>query len=223
MIGRPGGTPERPALFFDDAGQFRAWLMEHHETAPELWMGLNRAHVTPRGLRWEDAVPQALCFGWIDSVSQRIDEDTRRQRWTPRRPRSNWSLVNVAHAERLIAEGLMMPAGLAAFEARSPERTGVYSFEAPPGELTSQDAAALAANPLAQAWWGGASASYRRLVTAWLADAKRPETRARRLTQLVEESAAGRLIPSQRYGREPSWAARLRAELGLDQPASPKG
>lgn len=215
MIGREGGSPERPALFFADAAEFRAWLEAHHDTAPELWMGLNKAHVAPRGLTWQDAVPQALCFGWIDSVSQRIDEDTRRQRWTPRRAGSNWSLVNVGHVERLTAQGLMRPAGLAAFEARREQRTGVYSFEVPAGELSPQDAAALASRPVAQAWWEGASASYRRLVANWLATAKRPETHDRRLRQLVDDSAAGRLIPSQRYGEEPAWARRLRVELDL--------
>ena len=217
MIGREGGSPERPALFFDDAAEFRAWLEAHHDTAPELWMGLNKVHVSPRGLTWEDAVPQALCFGWIDSVSQRIDEDARRQRWTPRRRGSTWSLVNVAHVERLTAHGLMHPAGLAAFEARHQARTGVHSFEVPPGELAAPDAAALAAHPVAQAWWEGASASYRRLVTNWLASAKRPETHDRRLAQLIDDSAAGRLIPSQRYGEEPGWARRLRRELDLGQ------
>lgn len=151
MIGRAGGTPEQPALFFADAAEFRAWLTAHHDTASELWMGLNKTHVSPRGLTWNEAVPQALCFGWIDSVSQRIDEDTRRQRWTPRRKGSNWSLVNVAHVERLTEAGLMHPAGLAAFEARQEQRTGIYSFEVPAGELSAADAAALAAHPVAQA------------------------------------------------------------------------
>lgn len=216
MSPRDGGTPERPAVFFDGPEEFRAWLEEHHATAPELWMGLSKAHVRPRGLTWDQAVPEALCFGWIDSLSQRIDDDSRRQRWTPRRPGSNWSLVNVAHVERLIAEGRMTPAGLAAFEARQAGRTGVYSFEVPPGELTEADAAALDAVPAARAWWDRAPASYRRLVTNWLAGAKRPQTRERRLAQLVGDSAAGRLIPPQRYGDEPAWVRRLRAELGLD-------
>lgn len=117
-----GGSPERPAIFFDDAEDFRAWLEEHHETADELWMGLRRAHVRPRGLTWKEAVPVALCYGWIDSLSQPIDDDARRQRWTPRRARSSWSPTNIAHVERLLAEGLMRPAGLAAFEAGTGRR-----------------------------------------------------------------------------------------------------
>lgn len=127
--GRPGGTDERPAVFFVDAAEFRLWLELNHATAPELWMGLHGQHVTPRGLTWQEAVLEALCFGWIDSISQSIDSDARRQRWTPRRPGSVWSAVNVAHVEHLTAEGRMHPAGLAAFERRRPDRTGVYSYE----------------------------------------------------------------------------------------------
>ena len=94
-------------------------------------MGLTKKHVADRGLTWEQAVPEALCFGWIDSVSQRIDDDTRRQRWTPRKPTSIWSSVNIALVEQLTAEGRMQPAGLAAFERRRDERSGVYSHENP--------------------------------------------------------------------------------------------
>lgn len=216
MTGRRGGTPERPALFFEDAAEWRAWLAEHHATDTELWMGLNRAHVTPRGLTWADAVLEALCFGWIDSVMQRIDADTNRQRWTPRRKGSNWSLVNVGHAERLIAEGRMTPAGLAAFEARTGARTGIYSFELPAEPaLTPQQEAALAAVPAAKAWWDAAQPAYRRTAAHWLNSAKQDATRQRRLAQLVEDSAAGRLVPPLRYGDEPAWVVRNRSSLGL--------
>ena len=103
-------------VFFADAAAFRAWLEKHHATATELWMGLRRKGHPDRGLTWEDAVPEALCFGWIDSTSYRIDDEARRQRWTPRKPTSNWSAVNIAHVERLLAEGRMHPAGTAAFD-----------------------------------------------------------------------------------------------------------
>ena len=120
--GTPGGTAERPALFFADAAEFRAWLAANHASAPDLWMGLYKKHVPDRGLTWADAVPEALCFGWIDSQVQRIDADAVRQRWTPRRPGSIWSAVNVALVERLTAEGRMHPAGLAAFARRNADR-----------------------------------------------------------------------------------------------------
>jgi uncharacterized protein YdeI (YjbR/CyaY-like superfamily) len=178
-------------------------------------MGLYKKHVPDRGLTWDDAVPEALCFGWIDSIAQRIDDDATRQRWTPRKKGSNWSNVNVAHVERLTAEGRMTPAGLAAFEARDPAKTGIYSFERDDHAFSAEHAALLAADPDAQRWWDAATMTYRRIAMNWVASAKQQATRDRRMAQLIEGSAAGRLIPSQRYGEEPAWVARNRAALGL--------
>ncbi|MFK5584977.1 YdeI/OmpD-associated family protein [Serinicoccus sp. LYQ131] len=208
---REGGSAERPATFFDGPEDFRDWLEQHHETAEELWMGLHGKHVPDRGLTWAEAVPEALCFGWIDSVSQRIDDDARRQRWTPRRRTSIWSAVNVAHVERLTAQGRMHPAGIAAYEARTPERTGVYSFEQPDLALSAEQEAALRVDPGVWAFWEAATAGYRKGVIAWLIGAKREATRAQRLATLVDDCSAGRLIPPQRYGDTPSWVARATA------------
>ncbi len=207
-IGTPGGTPERPALFFSGPAEWRAWLEAHHETETELWMGLNKKHVAERGLTWEDAVVEALCFGWIDSRAERIDEDARRQRWTPRKPTSMWSAINVATVERLIAEGRMAPAGLAAYERRRPDRTGTYSFEQGDVALAPEAEARLAADPAAAAFWASATPSYRRLCAHWVASAKQEATRERRLLQLIDDCANGRLIRPQRYGTPPGWVAR---------------
>lgn len=206
--GTPGGTAERPAVFFRDAGEFRAWLERNHESASELWMGVRRADVPDRGLTWADAVVEALCFGWIDSVSQPIDDDSRRQRWTPRKPGSTWSRVNIAHAERLIAEGRMHPAGLAAFERRTEARSGTYSHENPEAELTPALRAIVEASPGATAFLEAATPGYRKAVRHWIMSAKRDETRERRAHQLVEDSEAGRLVPPQRPGATPAWLSR---------------
>lgn len=208
--GRAGGTPERPAVFFSSAAEFRAWLEFNHAEAPELWMGLNAKHVEPRGLTWEEAVIEALCFGWIDSVSQRIDGDSRRQRWTPRRRRSVWSAVNVAHVERLTTEGRMRPAGIAAFEARTPERTGVYSYERP-SDLAPEHLERLERDAAAAAFWVAATPGYRRIVAGWVTSAKREATREQRLAALIECCREGVLIPSQRYGDVPRWVERAAA------------
>lgn len=217
-IGTPGGTAERPCRFFDGPAEFRRWLEAHHDSAEELWMGLRAKHVTDRGLTWHDAVPEALCFGWIDSVSQRIDDDARRQRWTPRRPRSNWSAVNVALVERLTAEGRMHPAGLAAFARREEARSGIYSYEDKvPSEFGVEQQAVIDADPVAAEWLRRVPQSYRRIAINWVLSAKRAATREARLQSLVQDSAAGRLIRSQRYGTEPGWARRLRSELGLGE------
>lgn len=216
-IGTPGGTAERPALFFDGPDEFRRWLQANHETATELWMGLFKKHVDARGLTWEQAVPEALCFGWIDSVAQRIDGDARRQRWTPRRPGGNWSAVNIALVEELTAAGRMHPAGLAAFERRRPERSAIYSYERDglavfPPELQ----VLLDADAAASAWFDTATPSYRKIVVNWVTSAKREATQQSRMAQFLDDSAHGRLIPSQRYGKEPAWVARGRRQLGLD-------
>ena len=218
-IGRPGGSAERPAVFFSGPEEFRSWLEANHDTADELWMGLNRRHVEDRGLTWEDAVPEALAYGWIDSKAERIDDDRRRQRWTPRRKGSNWSVINIAIAEDLIAQGRMMPSGLAAFEARREDRSGVYTHENPAQELTVEHAALLAADPRATAFWEAAPPYYRRVCVGWVNGAKQQTTRDRRMAQLVQDSANGQLIKSQRYGDTPTWVTRARA--AADGVASP--
>lgn len=209
-IGRPGGTEERPALFFRGPEEFRAWLEVNHDTATELWMGLYKKHVPDRGLTWEEAVPEALAFGWIDSKTERIDDDSRRQRWTPRRKGSSWSRINIETVERLRAEGRMTPAGIAVFEARRADASDVYSYERP-AELTAEHAALLAADPAAAAFWAEATASYRKVCATWVESAKQAETRDRRMAQLVEDCVAGRRIKPQAYGDPPKWLARAAA------------
>lgn len=208
MIGTPGGTPERPATFFSGPQEFVEWLEANHDTATELWMGLRKKHVADRGLTWEDAVVEALRFGWIDSQAQRIDADAVRQRWTPRKPGSNWSLTNITTVERLIAEGRMRPAGLAAYQRRKAERSGIYAYEQGEVSLSEQYAGQLAADPAASAFWAEATPSYRKICVNWVMSAKQPATRDKRMAQLIDDSAAGRLVPGQRYGERPKWVER---------------
>ncbi len=201
------GTAPEP-VFFRDADEFDAWLAEHHATETELWMGLYKKHVADRGLTWEEAVPVALRWGWIDSVLYRIDEDRVRQRWTPRKASSVWSRVNVAHVERLLDQGRMQPAGLAAWERRRPERTGVYAFEQEVVALHAEAEARLRAEPRAAAFWDAATAGYRKQCATWVMGAKQQATRDRRLAQLIDCCARGELIPPQRYGAPPTWLSR---------------
>jgi uncharacterized protein YdeI (YjbR/CyaY-like superfamily) len=208
-----GGNEERPAIFFDDAADFRAWLEANHADAAELWMGLYKKHVTPRGLTWEAAVPEALCFGWIDSKMERLDDDAVRQRWTPRRPNSVWSNINIELVSKLTASGRMHPAGLAAFEKRNPDRSGIYSSETPERDLPEDYVGLLAANARAAHFWAAATPSYRKVAKHWVLSAKQEATRDRRMAELVADCAAGQLIKPQRYGTEPTWVSRVRAEL----------
>jgi len=209
--GREGGTPERPARFFADAAEFAAWLAEHHDTATELWMGLAKKHVSDRGLTWADAVPEALCWGWIDSVVQRIDDDYVRQRWTPRKRTSHWSKVNLELVEQLRAAGRMQPAGLAIWAARRREAAPYTHEQVGPLELPPEYAAQLAASTAATVFLATATNTYRRVCINWVLCAKQKVTRDRRMAQLVQDSAAGRLIPSQRYGAVPGWVERAAA------------
>jgi len=202
-------------VFFDGPDDFRDWLEANHDTAPELWMGLNKRHVSPRGLTYEQAVQEALCHGWIDSVVQRIDEDSNRQRWTPRRRGSVWSNTNVGLVQRLTAEGRMRPAGLAAFEARRADRSGLYSYEqAETGQFPPEYAERLAAAPRAAAFWAGATPSYRKTCVHWVLSAKQVATRDRRMAQLIADCEAGQVIKPLRYDAEPAWVARLRNGRG---------
>src|SRR5918998_5389088 len=117
------------AIFFETPEELRAWLETHHATESELWVGYYKKASGRRSLTWSDVVDEALCFGWIDGKTQRIDEHRYRQRLTPRRPSSNWSAVNVAKVAQLRAQGRMTPAGEAAFAARREEAPGALSYE----------------------------------------------------------------------------------------------
>jgi uncharacterized protein YdeI (YjbR/CyaY-like superfamily) len=122
---------EPEPIFFSSPQEFYDWLEDHHEAEAEVYVGYWKKATGRASLTWSEAVDQALCFGWIDGRVNRIDGERHMQRFTPRRPNSNWSNVNVAKVERLIEEGRMRPAGFAAFERRREERTGVYSYEKP--------------------------------------------------------------------------------------------
>jgi uncharacterized protein YdeI (YjbR/CyaY-like superfamily) len=105
-------------LYFTSPAEFRAWLEEHHETESEVFVGMWKRGTGKPSITWAEAVDEALCFGWIDSVNRPVDDERRAQRFSPRRPASNWSAINVAKVERLRAEGRMRPAGEAAFARR---------------------------------------------------------------------------------------------------------
>jgi uncharacterized protein YdeI (YjbR/CyaY-like superfamily) len=185
------------AIFFPTPAEFRAWLEEHHDTEAEVWVGYYKKATGKPTMTWPEAVEEALCFGWIDGKVQRIDERRHRQRFTPRRPRSNWSAVNVAKVAELREQGRMTPAGEAAFSARRDDRTAVYSYERRhEAAFDADQEATFRSNEAAWAWFGEQSTSYRQLATFWVVSAKRPETRERRLATLVEGSAAGQRIPA---------------------------
>ena len=190
-------------IYFGSPAEFGEWLERHHETEKELWVGYWKKATGKPSLTWSQAVDEALCFGWIDGVVRGIDDQRHVQRFTPRKPNSNWSAVNVAKVERLRAEGRMRPAGEAAFARRRADRSGVYSFEqSKDPRLEPEQEARFRADTAAWEWFSARPPSYRRAALWWVVSAKRPETRERRLSTLIEDSAAGRpikpLTPSKR-------------------------
>jgi uncharacterized protein YdeI (YjbR/CyaY-like superfamily) len=185
-----------PATFFTKPSEFRAWLARHHADHDELLVGFWKKGSGKPTLTWPESVDEALCFGWIDGVRRSLGDEAYSIRFTPRRPRSIWSAVNVGKAKALIREERMQPAGLAAFEARTPERTAVYSHENPKAaRFTKDQEAGFRGDAKAWAWFKQQSPSYRRQATWWVVSAKKEETRARRLVQLIEDSRAGRTVP----------------------------
>jgi uncharacterized protein YdeI (YjbR/CyaY-like superfamily) len=180
--------------FFATPAAFRAWLAKHHASAKELVVGFHKRHTGKPSLTWPQSVDEALCFGWIDGVRRRLHDGAYSIRFTPRKPTSTWSAINVARVAELERAGRMTDAGRRAFAARSAEKTGIYSYERATAKLAPHEARVLAANRAAASYFAAQPPWYRRACTHWIASAKRDETRARRLAQLIADSAAGRWI-----------------------------
>jgi uncharacterized protein YdeI (YjbR/CyaY-like superfamily) len=177
-------------MWFEDAGEFRLWLEEHHQVATEVIVGLYKSGVKQGSLTWGEAVDQALCFGWIDSTGRRIDDERPSVRFSPRRLGSIWSNVNIAKVADLEAQGLMRPAGREAFEKRQEDRSGVYSHENPDAALNPAMGARLRSSEAAWDYFSNRAPSYRRAAIHWVNTAKKEETQLRRLEQLIECSAS---------------------------------
>ena len=118
--------------FFTTPAEFRQWLEQNHDSATELMIGFHKKSSGKKSITYHEALDEALCFGWIDGVRRKLNETSYEQRFTPRKSKSIWSLVNVRHVERLTKEGRMRPPGLEAYERRDPKRTGIYAFENQP-------------------------------------------------------------------------------------------
>ena len=182
----------RDVIFFASPEELRAWFDEHHETADELWLGYHRKATGKPTVTWPEAVDEALCVGWIDGIRYRLDETRHAQRFTPRRKGSIWSAINTKRAGELIAEGRMRPAGRTAFEARSPEKTAIYSYEREAAAFSDDQQRRFEADAPAWAFFQAQAPSWRRAITHWVSSAKREQTRERRFNQLIEDSRAGR-------------------------------
>ena len=186
---QPNGYQLMKPKFFNSRERFREWLERHHASAKEILVGFHKKNSGKKSITYAEALDEALCFGWIDGVRRNFDETSYTIRFTPRKPRSIWSLVNVRHVERLQKEGRMHPAGTAAFERRTPERTGIYSFENRPRELSAEFQKEFRKNKPAWEFFQKQPPGYKRLMSFWVMSAKKHETRIARLKRLIESSA----------------------------------
>lgn len=191
---------EQQDLIVEDAAAWRSWLEEHHETEDSVWVVLAKKGVTdPTSLTWDEALEEALCHGWIDGTRRSRDDTTFRQRYSRRRARSSWSSRNVGIVERLVAEGRMRPAGQAEVDRAKADGRWDAAYDGPATRTAPEDlAAAVAANPAAAAMWDVLTSSNRFAVIHRVEDAKRPETRARRIEKFVDMLARGETIYPQR-------------------------
>jgi len=187
---------QRPTTkFFPTPGQFGAWLSRNHDKASELWVGFRRKATGRPSITWPESVDEALCFGWIDGLRKSIDESSYRIRFTPRKPTSTWSSINIRRARALIEEGRMRPAGLKAFEARRENRSGIYAYEQRTAEIPEPYAGALRKNAKARKFFEAQPPSYRKQASWWIVSAKREDTRQKRLEKLIAHSAKGEKLP----------------------------
>jgi uncharacterized protein YdeI (YjbR/CyaY-like superfamily) len=181
--------------YFDDAAAFRAWLAAHAHEESELLVGFHKVGSGRPSMSWSESVDQALCYGWIDGVRKRVDDERYTIRFTPRKPGSIWSAVNIVKIASLRVQGLMTEAGEAAYARRTEQRSRVYSHERDtPAELAPEDLARFQAHPAAWAWFESCPPGYRRVMLHVITSAKKPETRAARLAKLIEACAQGRRL-----------------------------
>jgi uncharacterized protein YdeI (YjbR/CyaY-like superfamily) len=178
---------------FNTPAEFREWLEENHDCSSEIWLGFYNKRGDKKSITYRDALEEALCFGWIDGVRKSIDETTYKQRFTPRRPNSYWSAVNIRRADELARLGRMAAPGAKAFAQRTSD-SGKYSFESRPKKLPLAYQRQFKANRTAWEFFCAQAPWYQRTSTFWVVSAKREETRQRRLATLMSDSEKGRRL-----------------------------
>ena len=186
-------------LLLPDAAAWRGWLEDNHATVPAVWLVLTRKGGTVTALDYAGALDEALCFGWIDGQTRRRDDESTFQRWTPRGPRSRWSVINIGHVERLTAQGRMAPAGIAAVSAAQADGRWEAAYAGPASAETPPDlVAALAANPAAQAMFDVLTSQNRYALYHRLTGIKTEAARERRVEEFVAMLARGETIYPQK-------------------------
>lgn len=190
---------ENTPTFFESPQNLRKWFQKNHEIKSALLVGFYKVKSGKKSITWSESVDQALCFGWIDGIRKSIDEVSYCIRFTPRKPGSIWSSVNIKKIELLSAKGLMYPQGIVCFDKRKQEKSSIYSYEKMPVTLSKEFEKKLKAHKTAVAFLNSMPPSYQKIVTNWVMSAKQESTRIKRLEELISDSEAGRKIKSQRY------------------------
>jgi uncharacterized protein YdeI (YjbR/CyaY-like superfamily) len=182
-------------IFFRSPEEFRAWLDKHHETEKELLVGFHKVATGKPSLTWPQSVDEALSFGWIDGVRRSLGDESYTIRFTPRKPTSIWSAINIRRVAELTREGRMRPAGLAAYAKRRDDKSAIYSYERANKTPHPSVIDAIRKNRKAWAWFSAQAPGYQWQTSDWVNSAKKEETRARRLESLIECSSRGEKIP----------------------------
>lgn len=178
-------------IFFKNPAEFRAWLDKNHSTETVLLVGFYKKGSGKQNMTWSESVDQALCFGWIDGVRKSIDGESYCIRFTPRKPTSVWSAVNIKKVEELTKQGLMQRAGLDIFNKRKVEKSGIYSFEKDAKSLPESLESAFKANKKAWDYFTAQPPSYKKTTIHWVISAKQQSTQLSRLGKLIEVSELG--------------------------------
>ena len=184
----------RNITYFATQAEFRSWFVKNHTSGVELWVGFYKKGSGIESISWPQSVDEALCFGWIDGIRKSIDVSRYTIRFTPRRPKSVWSAVNVRRVAELKKLARMRPAGLKAFRLGNQKKSRQYSYERENVKLPADLQKNLRANTRAWRFFENQPSSYKRVATWWLVSAKKDETKMKRLSQLIRDSAAGRRI-----------------------------
>src|SRR5229473_8421859 len=187
--------PPKPT-FFPTPADFRAWLQAHHDKFQELLVGFYKKDSGRPSITWPESVQVALCFGWIDGVRKSLDETSYTIRFTPRKPTSTWSSININLVRDLTKKGLMRPAGLKAFAARNEKKSSIYSYEQRKNpRFTREQEKLFRANKTAWEFFRSQAPWYQRACTYWVISAKKEETKLKRLSLLIKHSQNRRTLP----------------------------
>lgn len=180
--------------FFITQEDFRRWLEENHASETELLVGFYKVGTSKPSMTWSESVDQAICFGWIDGVRRKVDEESYSIRFTPRKKNSVWSAVNIAKVAELTEKGLMKSAGIAAFEKREEKKSKIYAYEQEASELSAEFEKRFKKHKKAWDFFQNQANWYKKQMIHWVMSAKQETTRERRLEKLIGESEIGKRI-----------------------------